>query len=81
MTSSTRKSNQLLRLIRASQPIMRTEIAARLSIDKSTVSEHVKPLIASGILREESYSEDGKRRARYLSFAANDLIFAGINLG
>jgi len=60
---------------------MRTEIAARLSIDKSTVSEHVKPLIASGILREQSYSEDGKRRARYLSFATNDLIFAGVNLG
>ncbi|MEQ1643832.1 MAG: ROK family transcriptional regulator [Pyrinomonadaceae bacterium] len=79
--SSTRKSNQLLRLIRASQPIMRTDIAARLLIDKSTVSEHVKPLIASGILREQSYSEEGKRRARYLSFAANDLIFAGVNLG
>lgn len=79
--TSVRKSNQLLRLIRASQPIMRTEIASRLSIDKSTVSEHVKPLVAAGILREQIYSHAGKRRARYLSFAADELIFGGVNLG
>ena len=48
-----KKGSLLLRLIRAAQPITRTEIANRLDIDKSTVTENVKPLIAAGILREE----------------------------
>lgn len=81
ISSPVRKGNQLLRLIRASQPIMRSEIAERLSIDKSTVTEHVKPLIAAGILREDARSEEGRRRSRYLSFNETDKIFAGVNLG
>lgn len=60
---------------------MRSEIADRLSIDKSTVTEYVKPLITGGILREDVRSEEGRRRSRYLSFAANDTLFAGVNLG
>ncbi len=79
---ASRKSNQLLRLIRAAQPITRTEIAERLSIDKSTVTENVKPLIAAGIIREESLAADGvKRRSRVLSFADDQLYFIGVNLG
>ena len=42
------KGSLLLRYIRASQPITRTEIAERLRIDKSTVTENVKPLITIG---------------------------------
>ena len=42
----TKKGNQLLRLIRAAQPISRTEIANRLGVDKSTVTENVKPLLS-----------------------------------
>lgn len=76
-----RKGNQLLRLIRAAQPITRTEIAQRLSIDKSTVTEHVKPLTDAGILSEEARTEAGQRRSRYLSFEADDTFFAGVNLG
>ena len=76
------KGNQMMRLIRAAQPITRTQIAARLSIDKSTVTENAKPLIASGVLREQSIPGDGQgRAARVLSFDDRKSFFAGINLG
>ena len=79
---AARKGSLLLRLIRAAQPISRTEIAARLGIDKSTVTENVKPLIASGILREETMETEGQgRRARVLSFADDGGYFIGVNLG
>lgn len=78
-----RKGNHLLRLIRAGQPITRTEIAARLGIDKSTVTENVKPLIDEGILHEEILEADGNggRRSRVLSFASDQDYFIGVNLG
>ncbi len=80
-----RKGNLLLRLIRASQPITRSEIAARLSIDKSTVTENVKPLIARRILREETLETDSSkgqgRKARVLSFTDAHDYFIGVNLG
>jgi predicted NBD/HSP70 family sugar kinase len=80
--ASSSKGNQLLHLVRAAQPITRTEIARRLSIDKSTVTENVKPLIASGILCEESYAAEGHGRlSRKLTFAENRLFFVGVNLG
>jgi Transcriptional regulator/sugar kinase len=76
------KRSLLLRLIRAAQPISRTEIAERLSIDKSTVTENVKPLIDQGVLREELLTERvNGRRPRVLSFAADNDYFIGINLG
>ncbi len=79
---TSRRSNQLLRLIRAAQPITRTEIAERLSIDKSTVTENVKPLIADGILTEETQTAVGPgRRSRVVSFAENGSYFIGVNLG
>lgn len=74
------KRSMLLKLIRAAQPITRTAIAERLKIDKSTVTENVKPLIDRGILREDVIeSESG--RPRVLSFAASAGYFIGINLG
>lgn len=77
-----KKGGLLLRLIRAAQPITRTEIAERLGIDKSTVTENVKPLIASGILREETLENDGPgRKARVLSFVDENDYFIGVNLG
>ncbi len=78
----SRKGNQLLRLIRAAQPITRVEIAERLRIDKSTVTENVKPLIVSGVLREDSLPPDGvNRRSRVLSFNDIAVYFVGVNLG
>ena len=80
--SIARKGSLLLRLIRAAQPITRTEIANRLEIDKSTVTENVKPLIAAGILREETLEVSGQgRKPRVLSFATDKDYFIGVNLG
>jgi predicted NBD/HSP70 family sugar kinase len=80
--NTAKKGNLLLRLIRAAQPVTRTEIASRLDIDKSTVTDNVKPLIASGILREETLEAKGQaRRQRVLSFAAERDYFIGVNLG
>jgi len=77
-----KKGNQLLRLIRAAQPISRTEIATRLGVDKSTVTENVKPLLASGVLLEETLESGGQgRRPRVLSFSADNDYFIGVNLG
>ncbi len=76
------KRSLLLRLIRAAQPITRTEIAARLDIDKSTVTENVKPLIDAGILHEETLEQKGHgRRPRVLSCAGEHDYFIGVNLG
>src|SRR5262245_3519078 len=75
------KRSLLLRLIRASQPISRTEIVERLNIDRSTVTENVRPLIASGILTEEKSDPGRGRRGRLLSSAATSDYFIGLNLG
>lgn len=77
-----RKSGLLLRLIRAAQPITRSEIAARLDIDKSTVTENVKPLIEGGVIREETLPAKGQgRKPRVLSFVDEKDYFVGVNLG
>lgn len=77
-----RKGDLLLRLIRAAQPISRTEIATRLGVDKSTVTENVKPLLATGVLREETLQGTGQgRRPRVLSFVSDNDYFIGVNLG
>ncbi|MBC7899800.1 MAG: ROK family transcriptional regulator [Saprospiraceae bacterium] len=76
------KKSLLLRLIRAAQPITRTDIAGRLGIDKSTVTDHVEPLVTSGILREETHEITGQGRpARTLSFIDENDYFIGVNLG
>ncbi|MEP7214003.1 MAG: ROK family transcriptional regulator [Acidobacteriota bacterium] len=76
------KKSQILSLIRAAQPITRTEIAERLAIDKSTVAEDLTPLIKSGVLLEASADVEGQnRRARVLSFAPGSDYFIGVNLG
>lgn len=74
------KGNQLLRLIRAAQPVTRTEIAERLRIDKSTVTENVKPLISRGLLRQDIVDHKDRRR-RVLSFTPENGYFIGVNLG
>lgn len=77
-----KKGGLLLRLIRAAQPITRTEIANRLGIDKSTVTENVKPLINAGILSEETLEVSGQgRKPRVLSFVDDRDFFIGVNLG
>lgn len=77
-----RKGVLLLRLIRAAQPISRTDIALRLNLDKSTVTDYIKPLIAKGFLKEVPI--EGKAHGRKpvgLSFADDEDYFIGVNLG
>src|SRR5688572_25328611 len=76
------KRSLLVRLIRAAQPITRTEIAERLKIDKSTVTDNVKPLIDRGILRETVLTDGVQgRKPRALSFTSHRDYFIGVNLG
>lgn len=82
VSNVTNKRGLLLRLLRAEQPITRTDIASRLQIDKSTVTENVKPLIDVGLLREDTLNIKGQgRRPRVISFADNGDYFIGVNLG
>lgn len=82
LTGLANKRSLLLRLIRAAQPITRTEIASRLDIDKCTVTDNVKPLIDAGILREDTLDSGGHgRKPRVLSFAGDKDYFIGVNLG
>ena len=86
--SGTASAGRLfLRLLRAAQPISRIEIANRLGVNRSTVTDISKPLIAAGIVREEPIepAEEGGRslgRPRIgLSFNSDGELFAGIHIG
>ncbi|MEP6924145.1 MAG: ROK family transcriptional regulator [Pyrinomonadaceae bacterium] len=76
----------LLRLLRAAQPVSRIELARRLGINRSTVTDIFKPLINAGIIREEPLQDSGKSRLQgrppiSLSFSNDDKYFAGVSLG
>lgn len=77
----SRKRNLLFRLIRGAKPMNRSELAGRLDIDKSTVTENVKPLIARGLICEAPADSGAGRRGRVLSFTGIDRYFIGLNLG
>lgn len=80
--SSAKKRSLLLRMIRSAQPMTRTELAQRLEIDKSTVTDNIKPLISAGLIREETQENTGQgRKARVLSFVDDQDYFVGLNLG
>ena len=53
----------LLKVVRAAQPISRADLARRLDVNRGTVTEIVKPLLAAGALRETRRSRP-HRRAR-----------------
>jgi predicted NBD/HSP70 family sugar kinase len=84
--SPAKTTRLLLRLLRAAQPISRVEIAKRLGINRSTVTDIVKPMIASGLIREEviQNSEINRSQGRPpvgLSFNDSEDFFVGLNLG
>src|SRR5947209_7947669 len=86
--SLTKSALMLLRLLRASQPTSRAEMARRLGVNRSTVTDTFKPLIASGVVREEEArpAPPGEarplgRRAAALTLSSDRDFFVGVNLG
>src|SRR5436305_3842161 len=78
----------LLRLLRAAQPVSRAELARRLGVNRSTVTDTFKPLIAAGVVREEVVQPAQPNGARVLgrpaaalSFNDGQDYFVGVNVG
>jgi predicted NBD/HSP70 family sugar kinase len=76
-----------LRLIRASEPISRVELATRISVNRSTITEICNPLIAAGFLSEIPISQaentvrlQGRPRVGLILNDSNSL-FVGVNIG
>lgn len=81
-----RTTRLLLKLLRACQPISRIDLARRLNVNRSTVTDIFKPLIAAGIIREEPFQTAENNRAQgrppiALSFNDARDYFVGLNLG
>ena len=78
----------LLRLLRAAQPISRAELARRVGVNRSTVTDAFKQLIAAGVVREEPTQQPAPgtnralgRPALALSFNDDFGYFVGVNVG
>nr|MBA3438471.1 ROK family protein [Pyrinomonadaceae bacterium] len=76
----------LLRAVRAAQPVSRAELARRLAVNRSTITELVKPLLASGVLHEGEPEASGVRGRTGrppigLSFNTRRAFFIGVNIG
>ncbi|HEX7316377.1 MAG TPA: ROK family protein [Pyrinomonadaceae bacterium] len=86
-TATVGASRMILRLVRAAQPIPRVEIARRLGVNRSTVTEVVKPLLAEGVLREEQevlgagVARTSGRPPVALSFGDLKEFFVGVSVG
>lgn len=87
VAGSAKAERTLLRLVRASQPVSRAELARRLGLNRSTVTEIFKPLIAAGLVREERIRQSRVRTHAQgrpplgLSFPGEDDFFIGVNIG
>lgn len=78
----------LLRLLRAAQPISRAELARRVGVNRSTVTDAFKQLIATGVVREEPTQQPAPgtsralgRPALALSFKDDYGYFVGVSIG
>jgi transcriptional regulator with XRE-family HTH domain len=78
----------LLRLLRAAQPISRAELARRVGVNRSTVTDAFKQPIAAGVVREEPAEQPAPgtnralgRPALALSFNDDYGYFVGVNVG
>ena len=66
---------QLLRLLRAAQPISRAELARRVGVNRSTVTDAFKQLIAAGVVHEEPTQQPAPGANRALGRPALALTF------
>ena len=78
-------TRELLRIVRAAQPIPRVAVARRLGVHRRRITVLVKPLIDSGILREGAPDPTIVRRvgrpAIGLSLRSETEFLIGINIG
>jgi len=79
-------TNAILDVIYEYGPISRIEIAKKLSLTPSAITLNVAPMLASGLLKEQSVSKNdedlGVGRPRVLlDFRANSAYVIGIDLG
>jgi predicted NBD/HSP70 family sugar kinase len=87
IASPAKAERMLLKLVRALQPVSRAELARRLGLNRSTVTEIFKPLIAAGIVREErTHLSSNMNRVQgrppmSLSFSNDRDAFIGVNIG
>lgn len=87
LAASNVKSSALrvVLFIRAAQLISRAELARRLNIHRSTITELVSPLVAAGVLREESGELDYVGRTGRppvgLSLCDESDFIVGVRLG
>jgi len=84
--SPARTTRLLLRLLRAAQPISRADLARRVGVNRSTVTDIFKPLTAAGLVREEPFPNTSEhitqgRPPVGLSFNDEADFFVGVNLG
>jgi predicted NBD/HSP70 family sugar kinase/plasmid maintenance system antidote protein VapI len=84
ITAASATTRAMLRIVRAAQPISRADLARRLAVRRSTITELVKPLMASGLLREGAPEQMRSRIGRPpvgLSLRDESRFFVGVNIG
>ena len=80
----TQTTRELLRIVRAAQPIPRVAVARRLGVHRRRITVLVKPLLDSGILREGTPEPNIRRVGRPpigLSLRAENHFLVGVNIG
>jgi predicted NBD/HSP70 family sugar kinase len=82
---SAQTTHELLRIVRAAQPIPRVAVARRLGVHRRRITVLVRPLIDSGILREGAPDRSGIRTAGRppigLSLHVDKDFLIGVNIG
>jgi predicted NBD/HSP70 family sugar kinase len=83
--SPTQTTRELLRIVRASQPIPRVAVARRLGVHRRRITVLVRPLIDAGVLREGMADPTLVRRVGRppigLSFRNESEFLIGVNIG
>ena len=82
--ASDETTRNMLRVLRAVQPISRADLARRLEVNRSTITEMVKPLLACGLLSEAAPEQMRARIGRPpigLSLREESKFFIGVNIG
>ncbi|MGC2237592.1 MAG: ROK family transcriptional regulator [Pyrinomonadaceae bacterium] len=84
--SPARTTRLILRLIRSMQPVSRVDLARRIGVNRSTVTDISKLLLKAGLVREEAFPSVNEIHSQGrppigLSFNDDSDFFVGLNLG